>query len=83
MDELPFSFDEIIEQLQSENYPKGFTVREMSEITGHSMCWCRKKIRLMIDSGVVEFSGRRPTEAIDGQMRQTPVYRIIEDGNKG
>lgn len=57
-----------------------FTTTQMSAATGHTRTWCNAKLRMLIDSGRVEYAGRIPQEAIDGKTCYVPAYRLKSDG---
>jgi hypothetical protein len=68
-----------MERLDSAN-PEGFTSWEMSKALDRSQAWCRKKIRLLVDAGKIQFNGHKRVQRSDLKMGLTPVYKIIGGG---
>lgn len=71
---LNFVLDEI--EALSEKSPEGFTVSQMSFVTGHGVYWCRKKLKSLIESGKAVCNGMAKKTTIDGRVCFVPVYLI-------
>jgi predicted transcriptional regulator len=69
-----------IERLNTTN-PDGFSMLEFKAASGHSIEWCRRSIRALINSGLVEFAGNGRRQDIAGRLNYVPMYRI-KDGNR-
>lgn len=77
---MKVSFDELLKEIRrlDTERPEGFTSDEMSLKTGRSIKWCREKIRELIKNKMVVLNGKVQTEAIDGKVCYSPVYKVIK-----
>ena len=57
---------------------EGFTIAEITKVTGWSKNYAREQVRSFIESGKAEFSGKKWVMRID--QRRTPVaaYKLAE-----
>ena len=51
------------------------SVEELAEKKNCSAGTIRRKLKLFIEQGLVEFAGFRKTRAIDGRITNVPIYR--------
>jgi hypothetical protein len=67
-----------LRKAQTSEAPKGWSSRELSVIFGLAYRNTMIKLRMLVDSGAMEYAGQRLDMAIDGRMVKVPVYRLSE-----
>jgi predicted transcriptional regulator len=80
IDTLGISYDDLLREIDrlATTSPGGFTVLEMAEKTGRTRRWCREKIRILIDAGVIRYAGTARRMAIDGRPTYSPAYAYVQ-----
>jgi len=58
---------------------QGYTVRELMKSLEMSEGRVYRMLRAGIDSGVIEFAGKRAVQSISAGIIKTPVYRLKEN----
>ena len=75
-----FTHDELIAALTAArpgvDDPKALTVRELVAATGRGNVVVARRLRGLIDAGLVEVV-RRPLTRIDGAQTTVPAYRLV------
>lgn len=85
MSDEAFTHDELIAALTAaqpatgEDDPAAMTVRELVTATGRGDVVVARRLRGLIDAGLVEVV-RRPWTRIDGARTTVPAYRLMKKG---
>ena len=56
----------------------GWASRDLCKIFGLGYRHTMIKLRVLVDSGAMEYAGQRTDTAIDGRLVKVPVYRLSE-----
>jgi hypothetical protein len=65
-----------LRKAQTSDAPQGWSSRELSVIFGLAYRHTMIKLRILVDSGAMEYAGERLDTAINGRLVKVPVYRL-------
>lgn len=69
-----------LEELESRS-AEGFTTEEMSEATGYSVKTTLLRIAALMRAGKLRMAGARTGRGINGRLKHTPVYQLVQEAN--
>jgi len=75
-----FTFEDILKEMHrlDAESPEGYTTYELSKKLNISQSTIRKKIRRLIDEGILMYNGTKRHTKSDNQIGCSPVYKLKE-----